>query len=310
MDAMTMWLGLSAAVAVLGVGSALAMWLWELIPRRTRARDVLEAGLEQADLALLTGGPARITDARVVDFVAHGHVHATHGTLTVTETVDVFLDSPWETPDRPGRWTIDETHTLVALRDHGRGGIDAVRRETLRWEPRVRFHELAGRGLLVSPGRRKWSGMIVAGPILLGLFLCWVGLISSGERLDDIEIPLAIIFGALLPVSLLAAWVWSWRPGFHGRDPRTRLGRDASALARDRLAATASQADRVALGGFAALTDAHLRGSVQASAPDSRWDAARRFRAATEINALLAVQSVGLGGDFVSDFSGGDAGGD
>jgi hypothetical protein len=101
--------------------------------------------------------------------------------------------------------------------------------------------------------------------------------------------------------------------------PRTALGREVVTLLRSDLPAGASQAQRVALGGFAAMTDDGLRRAIQGCAVDSRWDTDRRAKSSdvSDINAILAasvdmirgVGDVDNGGDGGSGLdSGGDGG--
>jgi uncharacterized protein (TIGR04222 family) len=291
---MTFWIVFTVIVGVAGVGAGVAVWLSDLRPGPERAHEAA-GGLERSDLAVLCGGPARLIDTTVVDLTSRGLVHASHGALTVSHEMDRLLDTPMDSPGYRPSFTDDEAMMLVAVRAAGRGGLDAVRREALGWDARVRAHGLAERGLLVTPVRRKWAPMIVAGPTLLGLFLGSMGLMTAGP-LDEIEWPLSITIMAWLPVTLLAALAYTRRPGYHGRDPRTRLGRAVAQLAQAHVAATATQADRVATGGFAGMTDGMLRAAVQGDAAESRWNIRGRVGAASDVNALVAAQSLDLGG--------------
>lgn len=302
MDAMTTWIVLSAVVAAAGIGAGAVIWLADLRPRLGDARAELGRGLGRVDLALLSGGPVRAVDAQIVDFVERGLVATEGGVLRVSEEVDRMLDTPVEQLDSPPA-TLDEAMTLNVVRRHGGDGLEAVRRGIHSWQLRGRLARLGARGLVAGPQRRTWAPMIVAGPLLLGLFVCWLGLIFSAP-LDEVEWPAAMSVMAWLPVTLGAAVLYSRRPGFHGRDPRTRLGRDVVTIVGE--TQPSGQADLVARGGFAAMTDAALRRDVQGDAVDACWSVRRRVGGASDANALLAAQSLDGGGDAGGDGGGGD----
>jgi hypothetical protein len=302
MAAMTEWIWMCAFAAAAGLGTATIVWLVDLRPRRGAARDELAHGLERADLALLTGGPAREVDADMVSFAERGLVHARDGRLETTDAVDRMLTTPMDSPAYAPRWSRSESLTLVSVRDRGREGVDAVRRGILGMFVRGRLHGLARRGLVISATRRKWEPMLVAGPTLLAMFGCSMAAIMNTRPLVESEWPAAITIMAWLPVTLATALVYSARPGFHGRDPRSRLGRDVTTLVAEVPAAT--QADLVARGGFAAMTDAGLRAAVQADATDSRWNIRWRAGSRSDVNAVLVAQGLDFGG------GGGDGGGD
>lgn len=299
---MSEWLVVAGVVAAGGLGAAVAAWLADLRPQPDAARAEIARGLDLADAALLSGGVVRWIDTAVVGFVERGLVRAADGRLTVRGDVDRMLDTPLDSPAHPGLATLEEAIVLSSVRRAGEGGLGAVRRSVATWDARRRLARLAERGLLITPRRRQWGPMIVAGPVLLGLFGCAMALIVAGP---ESEAQATIVIASWLPVSLGSAFLWSRRPGHHGRDPRSSVGR--AVVADLRAARASSQADLVASGGFEAMTDEALRDAVQAGEPDSRWRVPLRRTGTTEVNALLAVQTIGstLGG---SD-GGGDGGG-
>jgi uncharacterized protein (TIGR04222 family) len=302
------WLVLTALVVVSAVGASATAALVSRRLRPERARAVLDAGLDRRDLALLTGGPTRTVDAAVVELAARRLVVAADGRLTVTAEVDRLLDTPVGSAEYRPPFDPDEAMTLVSVRAAGADGLEAVRRRALRLPLRQRFAALAERGLVVTPSRRRWEPMAVAGPTLVALFVCWYGVLTSA-RLDETEWPSSIVVLSWLPVTLLTAFLWSRRPGYHGGDPRSALGRDVSAEAPRALAPDARQADRVAAGGFAAMTDDALRRAVRGNAAESRWRIRWRRDRTADANVALAA-AIGLGIDTDANDSGdsGDSG--
>lgn len=268
---MTGLLVLFVLVVAGGIGSATAAWLVDRRPRPDLARAELAVSFDRTDTALLSGGVARALDVSVLELVDRGLVFAADGTLTVDDEVDRLLDTPMDSPEYQPSYDFDEAMVLVSVRAKGRQGLDAVRRDVLKWKLRTRLRTLADRGLLITPLRRQWGPMTVAGPTLAGMFFCSIGLMSSANPLEEGEIPTAITIFAWFPVTLLAAFIWSRRPGYHGPDPRTARGRDIVDLLRAELPDDAPQAQRVAVGGFAAMTDDALRRAVRGHAVESRW---------------------------------------
>ncbi|TDD69438.1 hypothetical protein E1262_12365 [Jiangella aurantiaca] len=302
---MTALLVLFALVVAGGIGSAAGAYLVDRRPRPDLAREELARGLDATDAALLTGGVARAVDVAVLALVDRELVRADGGTLTVSDEVDRLLDTPMDSPDYRPPYSFEEASILVSVRARGGEGLDAVRRDVLKWKLRSRLRALAGRGLLVTPLRRQWGPMTVAGPTLVGMFFCSMGFLSAGP-IEEIEVPASLTILGWLPVTILTAVIWSRRPGYHGPDPRTARGRDISDVLVAELPGDAAQAQRVAVGGFAAMTDDALRRDVQGNAVESRWSvpSGRRRAAAYGVNAALAIDS-GMTSD-----GGGDGGGD
>ena len=89
-----------------------------------------------------------------------------------------------------------------------------------------------------------------------------------------------------VPVTLLTGYLMSRRRGFTGPDPRSALGLACVATAQADLSGNAGQAHRVALGGFAAMTDPRLRLAVQGGKADSVWQVPRRRPETSGIDLL------------------------
>ncbi|WP_158564121.1 TIGR04222 domain-containing membrane protein [Jiangella anatolica] len=308
---MTGLLLLFVLVVLGGIGSAVAVVLNDRRRRPDVARYELGRSFDRTDTALLTGGVARAIDVAVLELVDRELVRAEDGRLTVTDEVDRMLDTPMESPEYKPGYGFDEAMILVSVRAKGRQGLDAVRRDALKWNLRRRLRTLADRELLVTPLRRQWGPGIVWVPTLLGMFFCSMGLITTANPLEENEGPAAVTILAWLPVSILTAFIWSRRPGYHGPDPRTALGRDIVELLQAELPADAPQAQRVAVGGFAAMTDDALRRAVQGNAVESRWSMPHGRRSDRYgVNAVVAADagmtSGGGDGDGGGDGGGGD----
>jgi uncharacterized protein (TIGR04222 family) len=300
----TALLALFVLVVVGGIGSAVAVVLNDRRRRPDVARHEIGRGFDRTDTALLSGGVARAIDVSVLELVGRGLVLADGGRLTVSDEVDRLLDTPMDGPEYRPPYAPDEGWVLVSVRAKGRQGLDAVRRDVLKWNLRRRLRTLADREMLVTPLRRQWGPAVVWVPTLAGMFFCSIGLMTSYTPLEEGEIPTAITIVAWLPVAILTAFTWSRRPGYHGPDPRTALGRDIVELLQAELPEDAPQAQRVAVGGFAAMTDDALRRAVQGNAVESRWSVPHGRRGDRYgVNAIVAADA-GMSSD------GGDGGGD
>ncbi|SDU09727.1 TIGR04222 domain-containing membrane protein [Jiangella alkaliphila] len=307
---MTALLVLFVLVVVGGIGSAIAVNVVDRRPRPDEARYEIGRSFDRTDTALVSGGVARAIDVTVLELVDRGLVLAEDGKLTVSDEVDRLLDTPMDSPEYKPPYATDEGWILVSVRAKGRQGLDAVRRDVLKMRLRTRLRTLADRGFLVTPLRRQWGPAVVWAPTLAGMFFCSMGLITSYNPLEDSDAPAAITIFAWFPVTLLTAFIWSRRPGYHGPDPRTARGRDIVDLLRAELPDDAPQAQRVAVGGFAAMTDDALRRQVQGRADESRWSIMRRGRAGHYgVNAALAADSGMTSGDGGDGDGGGDGGG-
>lgn len=305
-DLTALWV-MYGIVVLLGIGSGVAALLIDRRPNLDRAREVVAASnFDLVKTALLSGGVARAVDAHVVDLVERGKALADGGKLTVTDEVSADLDRPRETT---AEFPDADAMTLVSVRRCGRDGIDGIRRDALKLFLRGSLYRMAQEGLLVTPLGRQWQPMIVAGPTLAGVFFCSIAMMQAGWE-EEVENSAALSVFLWLPVTLAAAAIWARRPGLSGPDPRTALGRDVVMVLRADLPADATQAQRVAVGGFAAMTDDGLRRAIQGHAADSRWNVRRRARN-NDINATLAVATGMIaGGDGGGDSGDGGGGGD
>nr|WP_246401076.1 TIGR04222 domain-containing membrane protein [Jiangella mangrovi] len=294
-------------VVVGGIGSAVAVVLNDRRRRPDVARYEIGRSFDRTDTALLSGGVARAIDVTVLELVGRGLVLADDGKLTVSDEVDRMLDTPMDSPEYQPPYATDEGWILVSVRAKGRQGLDAVRRDVLKMRLRTRLRTLADRGFLVTPLGRQWGPAIVWAPTLIGMFLCSIGLMTSIDPFDEQgEIPAAITVFAWAPITILTAFIWSRRPGYHGSDPRTALGRDIVELLQAELPADDPQAQRVAVGGFAAMTDDALRRAVQGNAVESRWSVPHgRGSDRHGVNAIVAADA-----GMTSDGGDGDGGGD
>lgn len=260
---MTPPLWATVVVSVIGLGAAIAVWLGSLRPRPEAARREIEQGLSRLDMALVSGGAARGLDSDIVDLVERGIVRAARGRFTVVGEADAAIPN--------------EIMLIKTAEEHGEGGIDALREGADTWY-RLSYHRLIKRRLIVSPDRVKASPALLWAPTMLVLFLCTLWMMfefpDPGPGLPPWG-PAAISIGAWAVVPLLQLMFWCLQPGYHGRDPRSRLGRDVIAEVSAAVGADpgASQADRVAVGGFAAMTDAPLRREIMGDAADSEWNA-------------------------------------
>ncbi|MFT4217944.1 MAG: TIGR04222 domain-containing membrane protein [Micropruina sp.] len=260
---MTASLWATVAVSIAGVCVALAIWFASRQPRPDDARREIEQGLELVDIALISGGPARAVDSQIVDLVERGLLRADGGWLRVSGT-----------PVPDGRYADAVTvHTVEIAGD--------VRLETLREQAGPFRHFLAvlrltRRRLIISPDRVAGAPAMVWAPTMAALFLCTMGmLVNDGNRSHGLPAwaPAAISIGAWVVVPLLQLAIWCRQPGYHGKDPRSRLGRDVIDELTARIGPSTSQAFRVATGGFAAMTDDALRQAIMGTASDSEWDA-------------------------------------
>lgn len=307
------WFELAVLTAVGGIGIALAAWLIDTRPRLQRARGVLAtAPLDRASVALLSGGAGRAVDAEIVHLAELGDVQAAGGALALTDAGRERLGRPVG----PGGFDALAACVLVAVRDGGAESLDALRRRTDAWAHGYSLRRLVERGMIVTPLRRQWSAMVLVGPVLIALFGAAMGLIMN-DFMGSNELAAVIVMLSWLPVALLVGVLWNRRPGYHGHNPQSRLGRDVLTELRARVAAdpAATDADRVALDGFTAMRDGPLRREVQGATRDASWRVPLRRRRYHHSDALLAAalgMSIGHGfdgGGGDADAAAGDAGG-
>ncbi|PSL02156.1 uncharacterized protein (TIGR04222 family) [Haloactinopolyspora alba] len=275
MDALlAMWWVLYALVAFLGIGSAGLAAVADRRPRPEDVRHLLEhAPLDLFRTGLLSGGTVRAIDARIVDLVERGLVDAGGGRLSLSP------DAP-ATPDAHDAWLLD------TVRTDGAHGVDAVRRRAATRVPRSVLDRMARRGLIVAPAKRRSAPMVFAGPTLAGVAGCTFGMMLA-DPAADVEISAAVAVLLWFPAAIVPARITAGRPGYSGPDPASGLGRAVLDSLRTGLPADASEARRVALGGFDAMADTALRDAVQGNEPDSRWSVGSGHRD-VGVNAALA----------------------
>lgn len=258
---MTAPLWATVVVSVIGVAAAITVWLVSLRPRPDIARYEAGRSMQRLHFALISGGPARGLDSDLVDLVERGLVRAEGGRLTATGEAD--------------QGNPNEIQLFSTVRECGASGLDAIRAETAAWY-RLSLPRLVKRGFIVSPDRVQYSPMLAWAPTLIALFLCTLRMLytapAPGPGLPPWG-PALISIGAWLVVPLVQVLFWCLQPGYRGKDPRSRLGRDVITVVAAGIDAETSQADRVAIGGFAAMTDTAMRREIMGDAADSEWDA-------------------------------------
>lgn len=244
------WLAYGLAAAVLAGVPAVPMVI------RPGTAGIGPLGL--GTLAMLGGGPGRVVDAVLVDLAEQGQIMAHEGLIDVSfgrDTHDVRLTAP------------SVIGNTVAA--HGPADLPTLREQACRigFVFEMEFNRLTEKGLAVSPLRREYAPAGWGLTALGTLFVVSLGLLSDhsgGTGPWLLTIPLTLLVMAL--VITLARL----RPGYHGHDPRTARGlellRQAAADPPD-----PSQATKVAIGGFAAMSDHNLRAAVQGIAPESAW---------------------------------------
>jgi uncharacterized protein (TIGR04222 family) len=216
--------------------------------------------LEIPAVAMLAGGPGRVVDAVVVDLVEDGRIAGADGVLSHT---------PGDWPSGLRVRVRDVVETVVAA--VGPADLVAVRERScaIGMVFEMEFHELARRGLVVSPSRRDLASIGWALGTFVPLFAVVIAMLLDGS--PGAQGSAVLAFGVIFVLTPLTVVLARRRPGYHGRDPRTAAGH---ALL-DRIASTvddaSGQAIRIALGGFAGPSDQNLRGAVQGGAADSAW---------------------------------------
>lgn len=249
----------TVVVSVVGIGVGIAVWLGSLRPRPEAARREIERRhLSRLDVALVSGGPARGLDSDIVDLVERGIVRAEQGRLSAVGEAD--------------QHDPNEILLLATVRESGDAGLDAVRAGTDTWYG-LSLHRLIRRGLIVSPDRVQASPAILWAPTMAVLALLSFWMMYDPPRGNPGAWPWLLSFGAWVVVPLVQILLWCRQPGYHGTDPRSRLGRDVIAALDAAITPGTSQADRVAIGGLAAMTDASLRRHIIGDATDSEWNA-------------------------------------
>jgi uncharacterized protein (TIGR04222 family) len=278
--------------------------------------DQVTAALAHLDrdpktLGMLSGGPGRMVDAMVTDLVERGAAQADGGKLTIPPETEAQLTMPRDSPDYHLGW--DDALTALAIRAGGEEGIWEVRRKLAesRYAFRGVFAKLNEQRLVVNATRRKWEPAGLALGVLAGIWFATIGMMFPATEypntLESSQGPLALAVLGWLPVAMGVGFLMSRRRGYHGGDPRTALGHAVVAKLAAELPADTSQAQRVALGGFAAMTDKPLRKAIQGNDHDSQWRLVRRRGQASGAE-LVGWELVDTAGG-ISDGAG-DSGGD
>jgi uncharacterized protein (TIGR04222 family) len=230
---------------------------------------VAELAEDPVALAMLAGGPARAVDAVVVQLVREGRARADAGMITRTDT-----------DPRPAVLGVSFT-VRNGMGVLGSAPIQRVREQacSIGWVFEVVFTDLSRRGLAVSSLRRTWEpagwSLVPVVPLSATALL----LLDDGSRTAA-----AVTFGTALASILVTAGIVVSRPGHHGQNPTTTLGR--AVLDRARAGAESDLVLGVALDGFAAMTDPGFRAAVQGDAADATWTWQRRSTDRTTVDDL------------------------
>lgn len=248
-------------VSALGICVALAIWAYSLRPRPDRARDELGRGLERVDVALISGGVARATDSDLVDLIERGLLRADRGRLIATGLPLV---------EHRGNNVLSLT-----VEELGEPTLDSVRERAGILGYYTAILRLTRRRLIISPDRVSVAPAMLWAPTMVLLFLCTLSFLGGNTQPPGLPpwAPVTISVGVWIVVPLVQLAIWCRQPGYHGRDPRSRLGLDVVDELAARIGPTSSQANRVAIGGFAAMTDHVLRQAIMGTTSDSAWDA-------------------------------------
>ncbi|NDL55813.1 hypothetical protein [Phytoactinopolyspora mesophila] len=292
---MTFWWIAYGLVLALGFGSA---WGSVRMDRRSHgeeaARIVDQSRFDLAWTGMLSGGVARAIDAHVVRLAELGFVRGdAAGRLTITPGAEQLLAEAWKHACGSGV-SDEDVRMLELIRDVGQDGLDHVRRLAPKDRLRHALAEFVRHDLVVSPVRQAWGPTKVAFPMLAGLAACLFGAlrsVGSYEDLQDLQSSWTVGLAGVLGVasSVAAAHIYAKKRGYSGVDPKTALGREVLEQLRVRLPREASEAHRVAVGGFSAMHDAGLRRSIQGTTPDSRWSARSRRGQGKHINGGQAL---------------------
>ncbi|NEE01589.1 hypothetical protein [Phytoactinopolyspora halotolerans] len=247
---MAIWWVLFGLVMVGGLGSAAAALWADRKPKADEARRAVEAWpMGVAPVGLLSGGPVRAIDARLVDFVERGLVRAEAGKLIVAAEMDDTIDAPLGSTRVRGLGP-DDVRLLRVVREHGGDGLDAVRRRAPVGALSVLFGQLARQGLLITPLRRTYGPMKIAYPVLLAFLPWFAGVLTLGvETADEFnDLDVLSLFG-WFGVPIAGALIYARKDGYRGPSPVSsrprRPGTARRRAAAGRLPGSAGRARRI-----------------------------------------------------------------
>jgi uncharacterized protein (TIGR04222 family) len=252
------WLiyGLVAAAPI----AALTTLATGLGPRRGRPASPPAEVLEIPVLAMLAGGPGRVVDAVVVDLMETGRIASRHGVLSLAGS-----DGPTGFRLR-AQDVIGNTVAVVGPAD-----VVTVRERACKINIafEIEFNELARLGLVAGALRRDLVSIGWGLGTFVPLFAVVIAMLL--DQSPAAQGSAVVAFGLIFVLPPLTVVLARLRPGYHGQDPRTAAGHALLGRITATVDDATGQAVRVALGGFAGMTDQSMRANVQGSAPDSRW---------------------------------------
>jgi uncharacterized protein (TIGR04222 family) len=248
-----------------------------------RVRTTLsEIGRRPRVLGMLSGGPERMVDAVVTELVECGVVQANDGILTA---------------DLPEQLDPIETGVADAVSESGAKGLREVRQRLGTAVPLFAevFAVLARHRLLIGRRQRAWIPLLFTLGVFVPIVAATLGMFGVAVAAEG---GAAGVFSVIfvvgwLPITMGVNYLMSHRDGYSGGDPQTPLGVACVARALAELPPNATQADRVALGGFRSATDPVLRKAIQARTPDSTWRVPRpRDAKGIDVVAAILVEPV------------------
>jgi uncharacterized protein (TIGR04222 family) len=225
-------------------------------------------------LALLAGGPARAVDALLIDMIEKEQVTVHDGVLTHTPV-----------SGEPVRLSLTPEFVIRnAIAAAGSARLAELRESacSINFVFELRFRELVQDGLAIGYLRRRFVPAGWAVGTFVPVFAVAMGMTArdQGTRWAVSDLVAWLLSFALMA---LALGVVLHRPGYGGSDPGSATGRAVLRRLRSEVDSTTSQAVRVALGGFAAMSQPEMRADVQGGAPDRGWRCTRHAGGAPEL---------------------------
>lgn len=255
---LTLWVifGFVSATALV-----LAAWPRLRFPTTGRPEPTGPPELGLLPTALLTGGPGRLVDTMLVDLAERRLIRAAGGTMSVEPGPgDEAVRSPAP---------VLSADSIVMLQTslHQPAGLATVREESCRigFVFEMEFAALTRQRLAVSPLRRQGVLFVLAMGTFTPLFAVTMAMLADDTQPEPWQGFLALVLTAVITtaVAMLRAQL--------GLDPRSASGLARARRKLKQLDAQSAQAWRVAVAGFAAMTDQNLRASIQGDAPESTW---------------------------------------